>query len=321
MRLSALSILSVLVVTITACSGADAVDEDDTSTESELRALDATEVVGDITYGTSAMDVQHPGETNGRRVYRAVRFQGTAGDEIDADAIGANAADPVLYLLGQQFQTLKSNDDRAPGDKQPALKVKLSRTGTYYLAFRTKEGWRTKFYVSLRKTKATVTPPPPPAEIWKSAFAGADLWGTRFVGIVPAPGSSGGRKDVYCNIVPSRATISCGLNPESTHVSAAIAADGSFAATIGTPAGTGGELGGSVAVDGSVTLTQYRRTECFQTSWRWCERTGTDGQNIPARATPYELCRTPDQTFGQGGWASGYYLACSQCQGRCIGGR
>lgn len=146
-----------------ACSGTRVDDEGITSEEEgELRAMTAAEIAGDITYGTEAMEVQHPGEETSRRVYRALRFQGTAGDKIEAVAIGGNAADPVLYLLGSNFQTLKSNDNSGPDTKSSKITTTLSRTGTHYLAFRTKEGWRTKFYVSLRKTNGAVEPPPPP---------------------------------------------------------------------------------------------------------------------------------------------------------------
>lgn len=327
MRCSTVLTLVALAVGAAACGSAEVDQEEATSeAEGELRALDATEVVGTITYGTRAMDVHHPGDS-GKRVYRAVRFEGNAGDEIDADVIGDNTADPVLYLLGSGFRTIKSNDDRAPGDKNPQIKSKLTRSGTYYLAFRTKEGLSTNFYVSLWKTNGAVTPPPPPPPpppapaSWKSALTGFDLWGVQFTAVLPPHSASGGRKDLFCRIVPSASNIYCSWTYDWTDVSAKIADDGTFSISTGAPGNTGSDLAGSIASDGTVTLTTYRNTQCFQTSWKWCEVKQAGDQNMPARATPIQLCRTPDQTFGQGGMASGYYLACSACNGRCEGGR
>lgn len=299
-------------------------DEDVDTSEGELRQLSAQEVVGDIAFGTTAMEVQHPGETGSRRTYVAVRFQAAAGDEIEALSIAGNAADPVLYLLGENFQTLTSNDDAEPGDKSSQITRKLSKAGTYYLAMRTKEGWRTKFYVSLRKKGASnpPPPPPPPPSSWKDAFAGHDLWGASFEQLLPTGGFSGGRIPLACRIWPKDSVIRCAAHSyDYSGSSATIAADGTFSQTTGTANSTGGELVGKIALDGTVTITRYRYTECFQTSSRWCESRATDGQGIPANTKAFELCRTPDQNLPAGGWVSGYYLACSKCEGRCEGGR
>lgn len=318
-----LSLVFVATISGIGCSAAP-VEEDGVSSESEseLRTLDASEIVGTIDYGTSAMEVQNPGDSGGRKVYRAVKFQGTAGDEIEASAIGGNAADPVLYLLGSRFGTVAYNDDGRAGDKQPFIAAKLSKSGTYYLAFRTKEGWSTKFYVSLRKKGApsptpspspTPTPSPTPAPTWKDALGSFRLWGAEFKDVL-APYTYGwARKAVVCKVVPASSLISCGTMFDGTQQTATIHDDGSFSFASGTASTSGGELAGNVAVDGKVTLTRFRTTTCFQTSSSWCESQATDGQNLPSEATPYHLCRTPDQHFQQGGWAAGFYVDCAKC--------
>ena len=94
-NLFGIAALVVVSLSAVACSSAP-IDDTGTADEAELRALGTSEVVGDITYGTDSMEVQNPGDDGPRKVYRAVRFQGTAGDEITATAIGGNAADPVV---------------------------------------------------------------------------------------------------------------------------------------------------------------------------------------------------------------------------------
>jgi hypothetical protein len=296
--------------------GTEASEDGTESSEDELRALDAKEVVGNITYGTSNMEVQHPGETSSRRTYVAVRFEANAGDEIEATTVSGNAADPVLYLLGSNFQTLKSNDDARPGDESSAITHKIARAGTYYLAMRTKEGWRTKFYVSLKKKGA-------PAAGWNSSLGSQNLWGARFESLIPVGSSiAPSRVGVACKIAVAEATIRCSSRDFLYDgVTAPIQADGSFAVTTGTATTSGGELRGNIAADGTVTLERWALRTCFQTSQSWCERSQTDGQNLPAKAQAFELCRTRDMFFPSGGYALGSELACSECSGQCEGGR
>lgn len=181
MKLTALFTLSFILGTgvfASGCSAAPDEEEDVGTSEGELRSLGSDEIVGDIAFGTSTMEVQHPGETSSRRVYRALKVQANKGDVIDATAIVGNAADPVLYVLDSTFRTLKSNDDDRAGEKTSHVTYKATRTGTYYLAFRTKEGWRTKFYVSLRAKSGSTNPPPPvdPPPVDPPRVSGLDVF-------------------------------------------------------------------------------------------------------------------------------------------------
>ncbi len=155
---------------------------------------------------------------------------------------------------------------------------------------------------------------------WKLPFIGHDLWGATLANVVPSSSAYFGRKSITCHVRPSQNTIACGLASWSLSVSAQIQPDGTFAVAYGTATTNGGELRGRIA-DGNITLERFRTTTCFQTSSSWCEKQETDGQNLPATAKAVQTCRTPDQTFQSGGWAAGYYLDCSQCNGRCEGGR
>jgi len=317
-HLFTLALLALVVTTAgsLACSASSEPSGDDDTSTSELRTLSSDEIAGTIEYGTKYLEVVNPGDRGSKKVYRAVRFEGKAGDEIVASAIGGNAADEVLYLLGDRFGTVASNDDREPGAKDSRITRKLTRSGTYYLAFRTKEGWWTKFYISLTKQGAEPPPPPPapPAPTWKTGLAGFNLWGAEFKDALPSPSAySSSRKTVLCKIVPSSATIACGTMFDSTPIVASIGDDGAFSMNAGAAGQTGGELVGHLDADGKATLTRFRQTECFQTSSRWCESQETDGSHLPAVATPYRLCRTKDQHFQSGGWASGFYVDCSKC--------
>jgi hypothetical protein len=157
-------------------------------------------------------------------------------------------------------------------------------------------------------------PPPPPPPAWQAAFAGEREWGMSFAGVIAGPNFS--RKGLSCRLLPESASIGCGtVFLGSEDVWATIAADGSFAG------GRDGELRGRVNPDGTVTLSRYRRTYCYSTSSRWCETSETDGTYLPATAKPYAVCRTPGRRFETGGWVAGYYMACAECRGQCIGGR
>jgi hypothetical protein len=141
-----------------------------------------------------------------------------------------------------------------------------------------------------------------------------------FAGVIAGPNFS--RKPLFCRLFPERSSIGCGtafMGAENAW--ATIGADGTFAAGSDLRNSTGSELRGRVNGDGTVTLDGYSRTDCYNTSWRWCETSATDGSRLPATARPYPVCRTPDRRFETGGWAAGYYMACAECRGQCIGGR
>lgn len=163
----------------------------------------------------------------------------------------------------------------------------------------------------------------PVVPAWQLAFQGEAVWGATFRDVDFGQWTPD-RRTLSCSIRPKEATINCstnGFDPIYTAVSATIQPDGTFAYAAGGPNQSGGELRGRIAQDGTVTVERFRKTECFQTSSFWCEGRETNGASMPKSVKAVPICRTPDITFQSGGWAMGYWLACSECQGRCEGGR
>ena len=144
---------------------------------------------------------------------------------------------------------------------------------------------------------------------WKIALAGYDLWGADVKGVLH--GNYGYVGGVNCGITVSTSTITCGtVGWSGWAVSAAIAPDGTFLS--GTPQGDDNYLAGSVAADGQVTLTAWRKKECYSVpSGRFCDGKATD---TSGSAKAYQMCRTKDLVFQSGGWASGYFTECSKCR-------
>jgi len=121
----------------------------DAASDDEL-GLSGSEVVGDITVDGVYREVQAPRAASSKPVTRAFRFHAGAGDEMTADVVPLNASDAVASILDAKYRTLTSNDDALPGNKDPHIIFKAPKAGTYYLAFRNKEGWATKYEVRLQ---------------------------------------------------------------------------------------------------------------------------------------------------------------------------
>jgi hypothetical protein len=148
----------------------------------------------------------------------------------------------------------------------------------------------------------------PRTPAWKTALATYDLWGGDFSGVIP--GSYGNRGSLSCGVSVSAGNITCGtVGWNGWAVSAPIAEGGTF--LTGTPQGDDNYLAGKIASDGQVTLTAWRKKECYSVpSGRFCDGKSTD---TGGTAKPYEMCRTKDLVFQSGGWASGYFTKCSSC--------
>jgi hypothetical protein len=153
-RSACFAFLASLVV---ACAVPSDPEEDTANTSDELRALSPAEVVGEIGYGETRAGLAYDESLT----YRALRFQGTAGDQIEIN-VRASGADARAWLLGSSYATLKSNDNAALGTKDARITHKIAKTGQYYIAFREKNYEDAMFSVSLRKTNAL--PPPPPVD-------------------------------------------------------------------------------------------------------------------------------------------------------------
>ena len=131
----------------------------------ELRALGPSEVVGDLRYGQTSAIVSYTEVPK----YRAFRFQGHAGDAIDAWVRSTNG-DARAWLLDASFANVVSNDNASASTHDSHLVATLTQGGAYYIAFREVTGEDASFTVSLQGTSASPTcdpeegscPPPPP---------------------------------------------------------------------------------------------------------------------------------------------------------------
>jgi hypothetical protein len=113
--------------------------------EEELRALSASEILGDLAYGQTSAAVSY----TKRVTYRAFRFQGAANDRVDAWVRSADGGDARAFLLDDRFRTIVENDDAAAGTRDARVSSTLPSTGTYYVAFRDSRYWSRTFTVSL----------------------------------------------------------------------------------------------------------------------------------------------------------------------------
>lgn len=168
--------LAIVLLAATS-SGCGAAREDDTAeTSSELRALDASEIVGELAFGETKAGVSY---TESPR-YRAFKVVADPGDEFDVWVRGARGADPKVWLLGDRFQTLAANDDAAPSTRDAHLVHRVRSGGTYYLAFREMNLEDASFDISLAARTPIVPPPPPPAGSWRDTLPTGDV-NVRFV--------------------------------------------------------------------------------------------------------------------------------------------
>lgn len=135
--------------------------------ESGLRALESSEIVGTIAYGQTLGPIHY---TENPR-YRALKFTATAGDKakFTLKSQGISAA----WILKDSFDTLAQA--RATGLGQAlTIERELATGGTYYLAFREADQEDADFTVTLERTNTPpvtppVTPPSDPGDVFDPA--------------------------------------------------------------------------------------------------------------------------------------------------------
>jgi hypothetical protein len=126
-----MKILHILALSIVfvACSSPPEGAATDQTTDA-LRTLGANEIVGDIAYGQTSAAIAYTDTP----LYRALRFQGKAGDRVDAWVKSPSGGHPRAWLVDAQFLNVVSSGDAASTSAQ--LLTTLTTTGTYYVAFR-----------------------------------------------------------------------------------------------------------------------------------------------------------------------------------------
>jgi hypothetical protein len=143
--LSCLLLLSTLGALESACAVAP-FDADTATDDAALRGLSSAEIIGTITPGQTTAPVAY---TNAP-LYRAYRFDGRVGDKVDAWVRSSNG-DARAWLLDASFKNVVQADD-SEGTTNAHLVKTLSKTGTFYIAFREKTQRAAVFTVSLAGT-------------------------------------------------------------------------------------------------------------------------------------------------------------------------
>jgi hypothetical protein len=139
-KLSALALLlSVFVGGCAAQADAESDGNDDgASSEDALTSLAKSEVVGTLKASWYAEEAAAPAGQD-KATYRAFAFDAVANQKLTAYVVTNNETDPIAYVLDSHFKELKRNDNRDATVKDAAIAFTPPATGTYYLAFRTKE--------------------------------------------------------------------------------------------------------------------------------------------------------------------------------------
>lgn len=128
--LSVAFLASLLLVP--ACASAPEEKEELVETTAQDLSLRDTKIVGSIDYGQTSPSTAY---TRTPR-YRAYKFAGNTGDEVDIWVRSTNG-DPVTFLLDNDWKIIASNDD-APGTTNSRIKTKLpaNASATHYIVVR-----------------------------------------------------------------------------------------------------------------------------------------------------------------------------------------
>jgi hypothetical protein len=149
MKLSSLSISLAFAGTLLGAGGCAAPDTDDTTDEDLRQLTTASEVAGLIEVDSRGQATDVPAQRGAAAAYRAFKFEAEAGQSIAAYVVTNNGTDPVAYILDSKFRTLKTNDNSYAAVKDAELRFSANKKGTYYLAFRNKEGTAATFMAHL----------------------------------------------------------------------------------------------------------------------------------------------------------------------------
>lgn len=149
-----------------ACSvenGAPAEDETVVSSDDELRALTAPEILGSLTYGQTSTPVAYAKTPR----YRAFSFVASAGDEVKIAIDALSGKNAQLWLTTSTF----ANVTTSTSGQLPSATLKTA--GTYYIVFRSSDFAPASYAVTL--SKVAVVPPAAPTWVVPPALIGVEL--------------------------------------------------------------------------------------------------------------------------------------------------
>lgn len=297
LKLSLVS-FTVLLATASGCAAPEEAD-DSSSSEDEIRRLSGPEIAGDIAIDGAMVDTEMPRAEGRAYVYRAFRFRAQAGAELTASVISGNASDPVASILDASFKTLAENDDARPGAKDSSVTFRAPKTGTYYVAFRNKEGWGGRFYAKL-----VTGPGDAPAPRWNEGWPESTTkkydveLSTQTAEysinstcqprelIASAPHSFRGASSLRCTVLLNEKSIRCQLpNLLLASRTTAIAADGTFRFAIDESRPDDYvKASGSVASGGKVRIDDLVTQGCERNSSDQLVGDRTHARNLAGQA-------------------------------------
>jgi hypothetical protein len=148
------SLLALAALVLPACAATPDGDKAEPTDETtQAFGLRDTRIAGSLDYGQTSALVAHTGLPR----YRAFKFAGAAGDEVDVWVRSANG-DPVTWILDNDWRAIARNDDAAPGNTDSHVKTKLpaNPSATHYIVVRDYAEGALSFKVELKGTKAAV---------------------------------------------------------------------------------------------------------------------------------------------------------------------
>lgn len=149
---AASALVFALAASAGGCGAPDNLDDDivgagpDQQVTSSLNST-LVKVLGTFNYG-QAIGCQSCTFAATTSKYRAYKFAGKAGDQVEAWVRSPNG-DAVGWLLNAGFQILQDNDNAGPGVQDSHLTYTLKTDGNYYIAFREHSLQTAQFHVSL----------------------------------------------------------------------------------------------------------------------------------------------------------------------------
>jgi len=137
------SLLALTALVLPACSADSAAEKTEPTDETSVMrstsefGLSDTRIVGSLTYGQNSATVFHAGTPR----YRAFKFAGNAGDEVDVWVKSTNG-DPVTWILDNDWHIVAVNDDASSNNTNSHVKAKLpaNPSATHYIVVR--DYWR-----------------------------------------------------------------------------------------------------------------------------------------------------------------------------------
>ena len=132
---SLLSLAAVSAMTVTACAAADPTGDKVEATDeaSTSFGLGNVQVAGSLSYGQTSASTAYAKKP----LYRAYKFAGNAGDEVEVSVKSSNG-DPVTWILDNDWHSIAKNDDASATDTNSHVKVKLpaNASATHYIVVR-----------------------------------------------------------------------------------------------------------------------------------------------------------------------------------------